>query len=184
MQQRTGLPATNETALAELYRCHVITLLSYIRHFVPTREDAEDVLLEVFLAAYERDALVAFNKDEQVAWLRRVAHNKCVDLLRRQQRHPTIALESVLETLYEPDERSPEQVVLRAEEHSLLRDHLVELPVQQQTILYLKFGQRLSSVEIARQLNKSESRISMVLSRTLNHLRTMYGSKKGDCTDE
>lgn len=184
MQQRTGLPVTNETALAEFYQRHVITLLSYIRRFVPTREDAEDVLMEVFLAAYEHRVLVAFSQDEQVAWLRRVAHNKCVDLLRRQQRHPTLALESVSGILYEPEEQSPEWVALRAEEHSLLRNHLAELPAQQQTILYLKFGQRLSGVEIARRLNKSESSVSMVLSRALNHLRQRYGSRKGDRADE
>jgi RNA polymerase sigma-70 factor (ECF subfamily) len=184
MQHRTGLPGINETALAELYQRHIITLLSYTRRYLATREDAEDVLIEVFLAANEYSPLLAFSEDEQLAWLRRVARNKCVDLLRRQQRHPTLSLESVSATLYEPDEESPERVVLCAEEHSLLRNHLAALPAQQQTILYLKFGQRLSGVEIARQLNKSESSVSMLLSRALNRLRHRYGSKEGDHPDE
>jgi RNA polymerase sigma factor (sigma-70 family) len=184
MQQQTGLPVTNETAFTNLYQRHAITLLSSIRRYTPMREDAEDVLVEVFLAAYEHRALVALSDNEQLAWLRRVAHNKCVDLLRRQQRHPTIALESVAEMLYELDECSPEYVALRAEEHSLLQNHLAALSAQQQTILHLKFGQKLSGVEIARKLNKSESSVSMMLSRTLNHLRKMYGSKKGDRIDE
>ena len=184
MQQRTGLPVSHETAFAELYRRHAITLLNSIRRSVSTPEDAEDVLVEVFLAAHERSALITISEDEQLAWLRRVARNKCVDLMRRQQRHPTIALESVVEMLYEPDEYSPERVALRAEEHSLLRNHLADLSAQQQAILHLKFGQRLSGVEIARRLNKSESSVSMLLSRALNHLRNVYGSKKGDRTDE
>jgi RNA polymerase sigma factor (sigma-70 family) len=180
MQQRTGAPVT----LAELYQRHVIALLSYIQRYVSTYEDAEDVLVEVFLAAYERGTLTTLSEGEQVAWLRRVAHNKCVDILRRQQRHPTVSLESVGGMLYEADEQSPERVALRMEEHSLLWNRLAELTAQQQTILHLKFGQKLSGAEIARRLNKSESTISTLLSRTLNQLRELYGSKKGDCIDE
>lgn len=184
MQQRTGLPDINGDALAELYRRHALTLLSYTRRYLPLQEDAEDILVEVFFAAYERGILVALSEDEQLAWLRRVAYNKCVDLLRRQQRYPNVHLEDVAEMLYASDEQSPERVALRAEAHSLLRAHLAELPAQQQTILHLKFGQGLRNIEIARRLNKSESSVSMVLSRALNHLRGLYRIKKGDHHDE
>lgn len=184
MQQGTGLPGTNEAAFAAFYRRHVTTLLNYIRRYVPTREDAEDVLVDVFLAAYEQRVLATFSEEEQLAWLRRVAYHKCVDLLRRQQRHPSLALESVSETLYEPEERSPESMVLRADEQALLRHHLAGLPVPQQAILSLKFGQRLRGVEIARRLNRSESSVSTLLAQALNHLRERYRSKKGDCPDE
>ncbi len=178
MQQRMGLPITNESAFADLYRRHVIPLLNYILRYVSTREDAEDVLVEVFLAAHDRADLIALCEDEQLAWLRRVAYHKCVDLLRRQQRHPTIALENVVETLYEADEQSPELVALRTEEHSLLRERLSKLTAQQQVILHLKFGQRLSGAEIARRLHKSESSVSKLLARALNQLRDMYKSRE------
>ena len=135
MQQGTGFPGADEMAFAAFYRGHVTTLLNYIRRYVPTREDAEDVLVDVFLAAYEQHVLATFSEDEQLAWLRRVAYHKCVDLLRRQRRHPSLALESVSETLYEPEERSPESLVLRADEQTLLRHHLAELPAPQQAIL-------------------------------------------------
>jgi RNA polymerase sigma factor (sigma-70 family) len=184
MQQRTGLPGTNGNALTELYLRHALTLLSYTRRYLPVKEDAEDILVEVFFAAYERGILVALSEDEQLAWLRRVAYNKCVDFLRRQQRYPNVHLEDVAEMLYASDEQSPERVALRTEAHSLLRTHLAELPTQQQTILHLKFGQGLRNIEIARRLNKSESSVSMVLSRALNHLRGLYRIKKGDHHDE
>ncbi|HLG75537.1 MAG TPA: sigma factor [Ktedonobacteraceae bacterium] len=53
MQQRKGPPATSESALAKLYQCYVSILLNYIRRYVSVREDAEDILVEVFLAAHE-----------------------------------------------------------------------------------------------------------------------------------
>jgi RNA polymerase sigma factor (sigma-70 family) len=184
MQQRTGEPIRSQPSFAELYQRHAMTLLNYIQRYVSTREDAEDVLVEAFLAAYKRGMLAALSEDEQLAWLRRVAYNKCVDILRRQQRHPMVSLEKVEGMLYEADEQSPERIALRMEEHSLLWNHLAELTAQQQTILHLKFGQKLSGAEIARRLNKSESTISTLLSRTLNQLRELYRSKRGDCIDE
>lgn len=181
MQRSKEVRVLEESTLAHMYRSHGIALLSYIRRYVSSREDAEDVLLEVFLAAQEHHSLTEMEEGEQLAWLRRVAYNKCIDLKRHQKRIQIVDLESVAEELYEPDEQAPEVVALRSEEHALLRGHLAALPPGQQTILHLKFGRRLSSVEIARQLNKSESGVSMTLSRALNRLREMYGRKKGDC---
>jgi RNA polymerase sigma factor (sigma-70 family) len=83
-----------------------------------------------------------------------------------------------MDVLYEADEQSPELVALRAEEHSLLREHLAELTAPQQALLHLKFGQRLSGAEIARRMNKSESSVSKLLARALNQLREMYQAKE------
>lgn len=178
MQQRKGLPGARANALAELYRSSVSTLLNYIRRYISVREDAEDILVEVFLAAHERGDLIELPEDERLAWLRRVAYYKCVDLLRRQQRHPTVTLETHLETLFEADEHAPEHIALRTEEYTLLRNYLAELTVSQQTILHLKFGQQLSGTEIAKRLNKSEGSVSKLLARALNQLRDMYKTKE------
>lgn len=172
-----GVPLSDDAALADLYQRHVYTLLSFIRRYVSTREDAEDVLLEVFLAAMERNALMGLSEGEQLAWLRRVAHNKCIDLYRRSVRRPAIPLESALDTLYEDEEQAPEQIALRTEEYALLRDSLVHLPEQQQAVLRLRFADGLRSPEIARRLNKSEGSVRMLLSRSLNHLRQVYEQK-------
>jgi RNA polymerase sigma factor (sigma-70 family) len=174
MQLRTDLPISDDTVLAELYRRHAQVLLTYIRRYVSTREDAEDVLLEVFLAALERNSLVSLGAGEQLAWLRRVAHNKCVDVYRRTLSHPVVPLESVAETLYEDENQAPERMVLRTEEHALLRRHLAQLSEQQQVVLCLRFTHNLRSSEIARQLSKSESSVRMLLARALNRLHGLY----------
>lgn len=174
MQRPRSAFTDGDTAIAELYQRHVYTLLNAIRRAVPTREDAEDVLLEVFIAAFERNALSDLSEGEQLAWLRRVAHNKCVDAYRASQRRPFLSLETVTELLYDNEDLLPEQVALQSEELALLRTRLTRLPEQQQQILRLRFGQGLRCTEIARKLNKSESAIRMALSRTLNFLRRIY----------
>jgi RNA polymerase sigma factor (sigma-70 family) len=182
MQLRTGGPLYDDAAFAELYQRHAHALLRFIWSHVRTREDAEDVLLEVFLAAMERDSLAHLNEGEQLAWLRRVAHNKCIDAYRRTQRRPAVPLDSALELLYADEEQAPEQLALRMEEHAHLRALLAQLPEQQQTVLRLHFADNLRGPEIARRLNKSEGSVRKLLSRALNHLREMYGEKreKGD----
>ncbi|MEO6887608.1 MAG: sigma factor, partial [Ktedonobacteraceae bacterium] len=68
MQLRTNLPVYDDAAFTQLYQRYAQTLLSFIRRYLSRREDAEDVLLEVFLAAMERNSLVGLNEDEQLAW--------------------------------------------------------------------------------------------------------------------
>jgi RNA polymerase sigma-70 factor (ECF subfamily) len=184
MQPQTGL-LPDDASGAELYQRHAHTLLTFIRRYTPTREDAEDVLLEVFMAAFGQNALAHLRAGEQLAWLRRVARNKCVDLYRRKQSHLVVDLDSVIETLYEDEERDPEWLVLRSEEHDLLRQHLATLPPQQQTVIRLRFAHDLRCVEIARRLNKNESAVRMLLSRALNLLRGTYGQQtQGGKQDE
>src|SRR5258708_17521337 len=98
MQPQTGLLTYDDAALAQLYQRHVHTLLSFIRRYVSTLEDAEDVLLEAFMAALERNVLADLSDSEQLAWLRRVARNKCEDGSPRSPPHSAPSLESVAET--------------------------------------------------------------------------------------
>jgi DNA-directed RNA polymerase specialized sigma24 family protein len=87
--------SNSEEAL--LYRRHASTIFAYLRLHAPPREDAEDLLEEVFLAALERDNPMKFfqgaksAEEEQRAWLRSVARNKLVDFYRRSNRHPALA---------------------------------------------------------------------------------------------
>jgi RNA polymerase sigma-70 factor (ECF subfamily) len=142
-------------------------------------EDAEDLLLEVFVAAVENDGLLALSDDEQLAWLRRVAHNKFIDYYRRSQRRPAVSLEEVTEeSLVDDDDLSPEHAAVRQEEHTLLRARLSALPEMQQTILRLRFADGWRCKEIAGHINKSEGAVRTMLSRSLNLLRNIYASNR------
>lgn len=164
----------DDSPIARLYQQYGSVILTSIRSHLPSREDAEDVLLEVFLAALENDHLLKRSEGEQLAWLRRVAHNKMVDHLRRTKRRPAVALEKAADILYDDEYQAPEQVALRQEAHARLHSHLATLPEQQQEVLRLRFADDLRGSEIARRLNKSESAIYMSLSRSLNFLRGIY----------
>jgi RNA polymerase sigma factor (sigma-70 family) len=64
-------------------------LFAYVRQMLSgaSRQDAEDVLQDVFVRAY--GALRNDSREMNVrAWLYRVAHNRCIDHLRRPSRRP------------------------------------------------------------------------------------------------
>jgi RNA polymerase sigma-70 factor (ECF subfamily) len=169
----------NEAQVAALYERYAPIILTYLRQNRITKEDAEDLLVEVFLAAMESTALLNLQEGAQLAWLRRVAHNKLIDHLRRVARRPVVDLEGIAELLHDDDHRMPEQMALQREDHDWLRARLATLPIQQQEVLRLRFADGLRSQEIGQRLNKSDSAVRMLLSRAMSFLRSMYDQQKG-----
>ncbi|GHO85570.1 RNA polymerase sigma factor [Dictyobacter formicarum] len=171
---------SHPSSVALLYQRYAANILMYIRSRVATKEDAEDILLEVFMAALQNKTPLHLGENEQLTWLRHVARNKIVDRYRQQRRRPTMAsLEDVAETLFACDEEAPEALALRNADYDELLIHLADLSQIQQEILHLRFARELSTKEIAQQLQKSDGAIRTMLSRTLNHLRDIYEQYRG-----
>ena len=166
--------AFDDSLIARLYRQHALTLLRYVRQHVSLREDAEDIVLEVFLAALKEPGLSGLSEDRQGAWLQSVTHHKVVDYYRRTKNRPSVPLEETGQMLLTDEDQGPEQLVVRREEDALLRTRLGQLPQHYQRILYLRFASGLRCTEIASQMQKSEGAIRMLLSRALNTLREIY----------
>lgn len=82
-QLRSNQASRKDELVDRLYQRYWLTLFTIIRQSIPRSEDAEDVLLDVFLAALENPALANMNERYQEAWLRRVTYNKCMDFHRR-----------------------------------------------------------------------------------------------------
>lgn len=174
MQQQRSLQV-DTSPVALLYQRHASTIFLSIRRHIFSLEDAEDITLEVFLAALEHEEmLTGLSDDLRLAWLRRVAHNKVVDHYRRSSRRQVSTLEEIGDLFDEEESREPEMVALRREEYELLRRRLATLPPQQQEILHLRFAGGLRSREIASLLNKREGSVRSMLARSLNFLRSVY----------
>lgn len=164
----------SNTLDSTLYDRYAASIFAYARMHTTSWEDAEDLTLEVFLKALEHDNLSSLTEKQQFVWLRRVAHNKLVDSYRRSARPPVVPLEEVIETVYQDEALAPEQLALRREELERLYKAVGKLPLLQQQVLRLRFGDGLSFAEIAILLNKSEGTIRKLCWRTLARLRTIY----------
>src|SRR6266851_6830259 len=115
MQQQEKHKLVNSSD-STLYDRHAAVILAYARLHTASWEDAEDLTLEVFLAALEHDNLSWLADAQQLIWLRRVAHNKLVDHYRHAPRLPVVPLEQAVEMVYHDEALTPEQLALRREE--------------------------------------------------------------------
>jgi RNA polymerase sigma-70 factor (ECF subfamily) len=123
----------------------------------------------------ENQALSTFGPGQQRQWLWRVAHNKVADYYRLvARRRQTVTLEEVTDSLFDDDELAPEWLAERSEEYTRLLMHVQDLPELQQKVLHLRFVNGLRCADIARMVGKREGTVRMILSRTLNFLRSIY----------
>jgi RNA polymerase sigma-70 factor, ECF subfamily len=174
MMQANTHRAQEKHEMALLYRKYAPGLLSYIRLRVPSQEDAEDLVVEVFLAALQHATFAALSENAKQLWLWRVTRNKVIDAYRRAQTRRNITLDHAAAGLFEDEMFGPEDSALRQEDYMDLYAHLQSLPLLQQQILRMRFGQDLSCREIATMLGKQENTVRVTLSRSLNLLRKIY----------
>jgi RNA polymerase sigma factor (sigma-70 family) len=156
--------------MEELFEQHSEKLFTYLRQHIPSREDAEDILVETFMAALAETKFAHLSETAQTAWLWRVARNKAVDAFRKATFRRTVPLEQAAETICEDEAQDPEQMALRQDEEREIHDLLRHLPESRQEMLRLRFGYDLPCGEIAAILGKREDAVRAMLSRTMNSL--------------
>jgi RNA polymerase sigma-70 factor (ECF subfamily) len=163
-----------------LYENHAPAVLAYLLRQLGSREDAEDVLLEVFTVILEKKGTLLPDERSVRAWILAIARNKVVDHYRRAQRFPRVPLPNVEEWLYEREDREPEQQLLRQEASQQLQISVQTLSMVQQEILQLRFGEDLRCAEIAQVVSKSERAVRSLLYRALKQLRGLYDHERAE----
>ena len=159
-----------------LYDRHAITIFAYLVRRLPSQQDAEDMMLDVFIAALNHDNLVGLTNEQQLAWLRRVAQNKIVDRYRHLAHLTLVPLEQSME--FVDVAPTPELAAERKEAYERLYSSLALLSPAQQQLIQLRFGKGLPFAEIAEILRQTEGSVRKLLVRTLRHLRTVYEEKE------
>lgn len=163
------LPKVAQTTLYERF---AETLLAYVCQQVAQRQDAEDLLLEVFLAALQNSQLASLPAMRQLAWLRRVARNKVIDYYRHRALFVIQPLECTQET--EDQGLTPEQQAEEQEKWIWLWQAIEQLPPLQRELIRLRYIQELRLTQIATLMDKSEGTVRKMLSRILHRLKKMY----------
>lgn len=157
----------------ELYQRYAPGLLAYLCQHLPSLHDAEDTLLDVFLAVLEHEAhLRTLTTERRSAWIWTVTRNHMADYHRRQRRRPQVSLRYIEEM--EDEKCTPEQAVLRLEEDEQLHRWIHHLSPLQQEVLSLRFAGGLRCAEIATVLKKRDGAIRALLARALHTLRDIY----------
>jgi len=134
----------SEEAFGVIHDRYRVRLLAYMRQMLGgSRADAEDALQDVFLRAY---GALRGNDNEIAlkAWLYRVAHNRCIDVLRR----PTPAPADVFDVSRGPLADPTAETERREDLRRLIAD-VRRLPEQQRSVLLMREMEGLSYAELA-----------------------------------
>ena len=163
-----------------LYESHAPAVLTYLLRHLGSREEAEDMLLEVFTLALEKQSTLRQDERALRAWVLTLARNKVVDYYRRAGRRAHVPLSAAEEHLYASEEREPEQVFLRQEAYTQLQTQVQKLSKAQQEVLHLRFAEGLRCGDIAQVIGRSEKATRALLYRTLKHLRAIYDNERSE----
>src|SRR5271168_3002715 len=130
--------AGNAEAWGELYRQFAPAIFRFCRRAMPTREDAEDATMDIFIKV--RQKLAQFDSSRPFsAWLYTVAANHCWDLLRRRKLRQDLETGDVDSIpLEHPDPGALEQLIERHSNQEVRRA-LDKLPDRSRMALVLRY---------------------------------------------
>jgi RNA polymerase sigma-70 factor, ECF subfamily len=169
--------AGDAEGMAILYRAYASPLLAYLATQVRRREDAEDLLGEVFLSAMRDVARFEGNVSGFRAWLYRIATNRAVDLARRHARRPEEPLAVAVE---QPGTEDPANEALGKVDRERLWRAVMALPEAQRRVVAMRLAGGLSAPEIAKAVDKPVGAVKALQHRALVNLTKALGEPYPD----
>ena len=176
-------------AFTQLVNQYERKIFRLAKHITRSDEDAEDVLQETFLKAYEH--LAGFQGQSKFyTWLVRIAVNESLMKLRKRKTSKTVSLDETFDTGEETMvreiavwEENPEQRYSREELRGILEEAIASLPPIFRTVFILRDIDELSTEETAGVLSISIPAVKSRLLRARLQLRdklTRFFKRKGD----
>jgi RNA polymerase sigma-70 factor (ECF subfamily) len=159
----------SEQRFGSLYDAHRAALAAYCRRRVPG-DAADDVMAEVFLAAWRR--VEEIPSGSELPWLYGVARNVIANQRRSVGRRSRLLVRVGSQPLAAP----PEPAVALAASDQPVLDALATLPDSDQELLRLRAWEELSSAEIGVVLGISAAAVDMRMSRARRRLERALDS--------
>src|SRR6202158_1207121 len=166
--------AGDAEAWGEVYRHYAPAIFRFCRRVMPTREDAEDATMDIFIKVRQKltqyDSSRPFN-----AWLYTVAPNHCWDLLRRRKGRQDLETGEIENMpLEHPDPGQLEQLIEKSTSQQVRRA-LDQFPARARMALVLRYYAVMSYDDVAATLGVRRAFVGVVLLRARHQLRDILG---------
>ena len=170
--------AGDEDAFRVIHDRYRARLFAYTRNMLrSSRQDAEEALQDVFIRAHA--ALRTDAREVSLrAWLYRIAHNRCIDEIRRPQPPSPESL-----ALLQAPSEDPIAVTLRRESLRSLVADIGRLPEQQRAALLMRELGGMSYDEIATALTITVASVKSTLTRARMSLTTATEARGAACQE-
>jgi len=175
------LQAGDKEAFADWVIAHQRGIYGYCLRLTGSQEDAEDLTQEVFIRAYR--GIHRFRQQSQLStWLYQIAHNACVDYLRRVKKARVLSIQAQEEErpgreMVSDTQPLPEQRAVQRENIDALKACLETLSRSHRAVTVLRHMRHLSYQEIAAVMKIPLGTVKSHVSRARQHLRDCMTGK-------
>lgn len=133
-------------ALAIAYTRYATLVSKVVRRLVPDRAEAEELVQETFLQAFQTATRFQPERATVAAWLITIARSRAIDFVRaRGARVRTAAID----VTHDDAVAGPDSLLELAVSRKRVRDELRRLPAEHRLVLELAWDEGLTQVEIA-----------------------------------
>ncbi len=162
----------DQEAFSVLYDEFADRIYRYIRLKVSAAQEAEDIMQDVFVKAWQGAKALETTDLNFSAWLYRVASNTINDHYRKVYRRPqTIGLEPAHDLPTEDLAARQTDLSFQAD---VLQEKLSQIPEHYKQIIELRYLQNFTIQETAKILNKSSISVRVLQHRAVKKLQELY----------
>lgn len=148
-------------------------LLKYLISHSHSREDAEDILQDVFVSVYEHCSEFDPERCNEQAWLFIIAKRKLVSYYRKSKQEDSL---DAMEDYEVPGDNSMAQATNLMACRQAVALALQKLDERSRMVVIMRFFENLTSEEVAERLGISPSNVRTIQSRAMKIMERELGS--------
>jgi len=158
----------NRDAFSYLYDNYSPALYTVILSIIPNREQANDILQEVFIKIWRQSESYDPDKGRLYTWMIQIARNSAIDVVRSTKYKQSKQNQEITESVYgsDSDHFNPDKIGLRRVVHMLRQEH--------RELVELSYFQGFTHEEIAKALNMPLGTVKTRLRNALIQLRMLF----------
>ena len=170
-----AIAARDEAALAQLYDRYDRILFGLLMRILNNREEAEDVLQEVFLQVWRKAEDFDEDRGRPFTWLVTLARSRGIDRLRTLGARERVAEASARAVPEEVSDAAAD--AFKSEQRGIVSDALAKLPDEQKRPLMLAYFDGLTQSEIATHLGAPLGTVKTRMRTGLIRLRELLAGQ-------
>lgn len=161
--------------MAQLYDRYRVILFGLLMRILNNREEAEDVLQELFMQVWRRATDFDENRGKPFTWLVTMARSRAIDRLRTLAARERVAVAGARDESEAISDAATD--AFRSEQRGLVTNALAQLPDEQKRPLMLAYFDGLTQSEIATQLGAPLGTVKTRMRNGMIKLRELLAGK-------
>lgn len=166
----------DQRAFEHLYRASSAQLFGLIRRVISDPDLASEALQESYIKIWTHAGEYCPHKATPLVWMKIIARNKAIDLIRRSGKQQPVAIDMELLHRLPDTGAEPEEDAVRTQQERDLLDGLYCLSESQREAILLIYYQGLTHQELAHHLNKPLGTVKSWVRRGLVQLKSHFDS--------